>query len=135
MQDIEIMPDHIHIFIKVLKPMCFQLSRFMNHLKGSFSFLVRKRFPSLRKFKAFWSPSYFVESIGHISESVVRKYIRDQTKDMKPTYRYKNMVNAVLKKARPRPTLPLNSSSVNNLIRVSSSNECNHGEKLIHLHP
>ncbi len=49
-------------------------------------------FPALKKYKAFWSPSYFVESIGNMSESTIRKYIQNQKVNMKSTYKHKSIV-------------------------------------------
>ena len=31
-----------------------------------------------QKIKTLWSPSYYVESIGHISEETVRRYIEER---------------------------------------------------------
>ena len=96
-KEIEIMPDHVHIFINVLKPYKFKLTRFIHHLKGYSSFFIRKNKPWMKKYKAFWSPSYFVESIGHISSNVIRKYIRNQTVYMKKDYKYRHIVKKQLK--------------------------------------
>jgi len=96
-KEIEIMPDHVHIFINVLKPYKFKLTRFIHHLKGYSSFFIRKNKPWMKKYKAFWSPSYFVESIGHISSNVIRKYIRNQTVYMKKDYKYRHIVKKYLK--------------------------------------
>ena len=51
----------------------------------------------MKKYKAFWSSSYFVESIGNISESTVRKYIRNPKINVKSTYKYKSIVKNQLK--------------------------------------
>ena len=83
----EIMPDHIHMFVSVMKPLIFQMHVFINHLKGYSSFMIRKQNPWMKKYKAFWSSSYFVESIN-ISESTIRKYIRNQKINVKSTYKY-----------------------------------------------
>lgn len=90
-KDIDIMPDHVHIFFK-----CFNTSlsipKIVQKLKGSSSFLIRQKFPSLRRFESFWSPSYFIESIGNMSESVIRKYIKNQKVNVKSSYKYYDLV-------------------------------------------
>ena len=53
-KEIEIMPDHVHIFINVLKPYKFKLTRFIHHLKGYSSFFIRKNKPWMKKYKAFF---------------------------------------------------------------------------------
>ena len=104
-KEIEIMPDHVHIFVSVLKPGLFALSKLIQHLKGWSSFQIRKKNPWMKKkYKAFWSPSYFAESIGHISEKVVKKYISDQTTNLKPTYKYCKLVKKYLKEKKINDT-------------------------------
>ena len=70
-EEIDIIPDHVHIFIKC-KNLNISISNIVHHLKGFSSFSIRKKFPKLKKYKAFWSPSYFAESIGNMSEKVIR---------------------------------------------------------------
>lgn len=72
----EIMPDHIHLFIKCTPH--HKVSDIVKNLKGYSSYKVREKYKNYRKYKAFWSPSYYCESIGHISEETVKKYIEDQ---------------------------------------------------------
>src|SRR5689334_12816385 len=62
---IEIMTNHIHIFISC-KPI-HNVSKIINYIKGYTSFTIRKMFPYLKKYKALWSNSYFCETIGFIS--------------------------------------------------------------------
>ena len=72
----EIMPDHIHLFIK-FKPI-LSVSKIVMHLKGYSSYVLRKEYPQYRKYKSLWTPSYYCESVGHISEETIKKYINDQ---------------------------------------------------------
>ncbi|AGO61547.1 MULTISPECIES: IS200/IS605 family transposase [Ferroplasma] len=78
-KEMEVMPDHIHIFIKadpVLSP-----HYIIQQFKGYTSRILRQEFPVLkRKLPTLWTRSYYIESVGHISESVVRKYIEEQKK-------------------------------------------------------
>ena len=73
------------------------ISSIVHRLKGTTSFRIRKKYPFLKKYKAFWSPSYFCESIGNMSEKVIRKYIRNQKVNLKPTYKYSNMIRKHLR--------------------------------------
>ena len=61
-------------------------------LKGGTSYSIRKRYPFLKKYKSFWSPSYFCETIGNMSEKVIRKYIQNQKVNLKASYKYSKMV-------------------------------------------
>jgi len=74
----EIMIDHIHIFLKSTQNIC--ISKIMKYLKGYSSYILRKEFIELRKYKSLWTHSYYCETIGHISELIVKKYILDQNK-------------------------------------------------------
>lgn len=73
----EVMPDHIHIFIKattVDAPVYI-----VSQLKGYSSNMLRKEFPILKtKLPTLWTRSYYCETIGHISEKKIKKYIEDQ---------------------------------------------------------
>jgi putative transposase len=73
----EVMPDHVHVFVKSQPRLSPQY--LANQLKGYTSRMLRKEFPTLKsRLPTLWTRSYYVESVGHISEEVVRKYINDQ---------------------------------------------------------
>lgn len=72
----EIMPDHVHIFLKA-NPVN-SVAEIVNYLKGVSSYALRRKFPRLARLKALWSPSYYCETIGHISEETIKKYIEEQ---------------------------------------------------------
>lgn len=75
----EVMPDHVHLFIKS-KP-TYAIHFVVNQLKGYSSLMLRKEFPWLRsRVPTLWTRSYFVETIGHISEETVKRYIEEQKK-------------------------------------------------------
>lgn len=91
-ENMEIMPDHIHIFIRCYtNNLC--ISKLVQYLKGYSSFMLRKKFPSLKKYKALWVPSYYYETIGNISQKVVKKYINNQKINLKPNYKYRKLVS------------------------------------------
>lgn len=73
----EVMPDHVHLFVKS-KP-TYAVHFVVNQLKGYSSVTLRREFPKLRsRLPTLWTRSYFVESIGHISEETVKRYIEEQ---------------------------------------------------------
>lgn len=89
--NVEIMPDHVHIFIK-MRQNHVAVSRIVQALKGYTSFMMRKKHPWMKQFKSLWSSGYFVESVGNMSEHVIQKYINNQRTSVKPTYKYKHLV-------------------------------------------
>ena len=75
----ETMPDHVHVFVvarQVTEP-----SRLVAQLKGYTSHELLRLFPRLRRrwgAPVLWSKSYFCESVGHISQDTVQRYIELQ---------------------------------------------------------
>jgi len=79
-ESLEIMPDHVHLFISsnntLLSP-----AKIAAQFKGYTSNVLRKEFKHLTtKMPTLWSRSYYIGSVGHISESAVKKYIENQKK-------------------------------------------------------
>lgn len=76
-EEMEVMPDHVHVFIKT-SPTDSPV-RIVSQLKGYSSNILRKEFKQLRtRIPTLWTRSYFVESVGHISEETIKKYIEEQ---------------------------------------------------------
>ncbi len=74
---LEIMPDHIHLFIESDPTEAPQ--RLANQFKGYTSRMLRMKFPELRsRLPSMWSRSYYVGSIGTVSEETVKRYIEMQ---------------------------------------------------------
>lgn len=76
-ESMEVMPDHVHLFIKAnpIDP----IARIVAQLKGYTSHVLRAEFIHLKsKLPTLWTRSYYVETIGHISEDVIKRYIEDQ---------------------------------------------------------
>lgn len=73
----DIMPDHIHLFIKA-SPV--DSPHFIvQQLKGYTSRILRGEFHHLKtRLPTLWTRSYYVESVGHISEDTIKQYIEDQ---------------------------------------------------------
>ena len=75
--ELEIMPDHVHLFVKA--PPTAAPHWLVQQLKGYTSHVLRKEFRELRtRIPTLWTRSYYVESVGHISEETVRRYIEEQ---------------------------------------------------------
>lgn len=72
----EIMPDHVHLFLNV-KPTDDPAS-IMRKIKGTASHHLRKEFPELLKIPTLWTPSYFVSTAGNICTETVKRYIEQQ---------------------------------------------------------
>jgi len=73
----EVMPDHVHLFVKTdpRNSPHFIVQQF----KGYTSKVLREEFPLLKsRLPSLWTRSYYCESVGHISDETIRKYIEDQ---------------------------------------------------------
>lgn len=79
MEKMEVMPDHVHLFIKVGPTDAPHF--IVQQLKGYASFRLRQEFPWLKsRLPSLWTRSYYCESVGHISEDTITRYIEDQKK-------------------------------------------------------
>jgi len=73
---IEIMPEHVHVFITGTPMVAIQ--HIVNQLKGYSSRILRLEFKELRtRLPTLWSRSYYVGTVGHISEETIKRYIID----------------------------------------------------------
>ena len=73
----EVMPDHVHLFVKTDPTNSPHF--IVNQLKSYTSRELREEFPFLKsRLPSLWTRSYYCESVGHISEEAIRKYIEDQ---------------------------------------------------------
>jgi putative transposase len=71
--------DHIHLIMQI-KP-SDSISGVVQILKGGTSRALRKEYPELEEFlwgDSFWADGYFAESVGHVDEDIVKRYIREQ---------------------------------------------------------
>jgi putative transposase len=74
---LEVMPDHIHLFVKPDPKSSPALVA--GQVKGRTSRVLRSEFPELRtKLPTLWSSSYFVASVGAVSADTVQRYIETQ---------------------------------------------------------
>lgn len=76
----EVMPDHIHIFVDC--PHTVAPCDIVRTLKSISAIEMFKVYPQLKQFYAkcgvLWSPGHFISTVGHISEVTVQKYIDEQ---------------------------------------------------------
>jgi putative transposase len=82
--DMEIMPEHIHMFISA--PPFIAPTDIVKVLKGVSSKRMFEKYPILREKEYWgghlWSSSYYVGTAGHVSAETIKKYI-DGTKNRK----------------------------------------------------
>lgn len=79
---LEIMPDHVHMFIEFDPRL--MLHKVVKQFKGKSSHILREEFPFLKSsMPSLWTRSYFSCSVGHISEDSIKKYIESQQKRIK----------------------------------------------------
>ena len=73
--------EHIHLLLNY--PPKVSISKLVNSLKGVSSRLIRKQHPELKKSYwkgGLWSPSYFASSCGGAPLSIIKEYIKQQTR-------------------------------------------------------
>ena len=70
------MPDHVHMLVEV-DPQ-FGIHRLVRLLKGRSSFLLRQKYPHLRRQRTLWTNSYFVSTVGGAPLEVVKQYVANQ---------------------------------------------------------
>ena len=76
-EKMEILPDHVHVFVK--SDPTSAPHWIVQQFKGYTSRMLREKFSFLRtKLPTLWTRSYYCESVGHISEATVKKYIEEQ---------------------------------------------------------
>ena len=79
LEELDIMPDHLHVFVRA-KPK-FSAMYIYKMLKGISGRKLLLKHPEIRMqlwSGHLWNPSTYVETVGHISEKIVRRYIQDQ---------------------------------------------------------
>lgn len=78
-EQMEIMPDHVHLFISAGPNQL--ITSMIKALKGVSARFLFKKQPELKKQLwggHLWNPSYYVGTVGQISEETVRRYIKEQ---------------------------------------------------------
>jgi putative transposase len=78
-KELKVMQDHIHLFIGA--PPSESPTGIVKVLKGTTGVVMFREHPNLKltfRHGHLWSPSYYVGSVGHVSEETVARYVRDQ---------------------------------------------------------
>ena len=79
-EEMEVMPDHIHLLIS-FKPK-HAPSSIVKYLKGHSAKIFFQNHPEIRDSSFWgghlWSHSYYMSTLGNMSQEVVEKYIRNQ---------------------------------------------------------
>ncbi len=73
---LSIQEDHVHLFVSA--PPAVSPSQIANTLKGITARQIFKQFPDVKQQLwggSFWSRSFYVGTVGAMSEDVVKKYI------------------------------------------------------------
>ena len=77
LEAMEIMPDHVHLFVSASPAITPQL--IVNQMKGHTSHVLRKRHDWLRsRLPTLWTRSYYIGSAGEVSQKTIMKYIENQ---------------------------------------------------------
>jgi REP-associated tyrosine transposase len=76
-QALEIRPDHVRLLVASDPTMA--PARLAAQFKGFTSHQLREEFPWLKSYlPSLWSRSYYIGSIGAVSEATVKRYIAEQ---------------------------------------------------------
>ena len=74
--------DYVHVFVSAIPKI--SISYIAKMMKGISGRLLLKEFPEISKELwngELWNPSYYVETIGCVSEEAIRRYIQNQEKE------------------------------------------------------
>lgn len=73
----DVMPDPVHPFIEAGPT--HSPATLAHQIKGDTSRILRQAFPHLRsRMPTMWSRSYFISSVGAVSEATIKRYIEEQ---------------------------------------------------------
>ena len=77
--ELGIQTDRLHMIVQIKAS--DSVAEVVQILKGGTSRVIRKEYPELEEFlwgDSFWADGYFAESVGHVDEDIVKRYIREQ---------------------------------------------------------
>lgn len=75
--------DHIHLSVAIRPKI--GISNFMEYLKDKSTLMIYDRHPELQSKwdKSFWARGYYVSMIGNITEDAIKKYIKEQSEELR----------------------------------------------------
>src|SRR5919205_1585387 len=74
---LQVMPDHVHLFVET-DPR-WAPAEVTGKFKAVSSRMLRQEFPKLRsRLLTLWSRSYYIATVGTVSEAEIRRYIEAQ---------------------------------------------------------
>ncbi len=78
--------DHVHLCVSI--PPKMSVSSFMGYLKGKSTLMIYDRHPEKQSKwnKAFWARGYYVATVGNVTESAIKKYIKEQSEESQKEY-------------------------------------------------
>lgn len=75
--EMEVIPDHVHLLLGC-DPQ-FGIHRLVKYIKGASIRYLRQEFPQLkRKLPSLWTNSYFVATVGGITQETLKRYVEGQ---------------------------------------------------------
>jgi putative transposase len=82
--ELEVMEDHIHIFVEI--PPTMSVSKALNLLKGFSSYKLFQKQPWLRSYFRkghLWSPGKFFRSVGNVTAEAIKNYIAQSNREVR----------------------------------------------------
>ena len=74
---LDVRPDHVHLFVET-DPR-WAPAEVVGKFKAVSSRVLRQEFPALRsRLPTLWSRSYYIATVGTVSEATIRRYIEAQ---------------------------------------------------------
>ena len=80
--ELEVMEDHIHIFVEV--PPTMSVCKALNLLKGFSAYKLFQKQPWLRRYFRnghLWSPGKFFRSVGNVTAEAIKNYIAQSNRN------------------------------------------------------
>ena len=77
--ELNVQEDHVHLLVQL--PPKEAVSHVVSTMKGGTSRVLREEFPELEEFlwgDSLWADGYFAESVGQVTESRIKAYIKNQ---------------------------------------------------------
>jgi putative transposase len=78
-EEMKVKPDHVHLLIQIKAKE--SIAEVVQILKGGSSRKIKQEFPDLPIFdwgNSLWCDGYFAETVGQVSEQVIKNYIKNQ---------------------------------------------------------